>query len=208
MELILISSSKLKIMLSDADMEKYDLKAETVDYDNTATRRAFWSILDDAKNETGFDAASDRLFIQMYPSKDGGCEMFVTKLGTLCTEETPASPCAPDRKRPKSPLPTKGEEKKKEHLSIYSFDSLEWLLQVCRRLKKAKWRGRSKAYKAFDGKCYLFLYERCEAPPLLTKVSFLYEYGIAEHVESISLYIKEYAVPLCENSAVEILGAL
>ena len=108
MELILISSSKLKIMLSDADMEKYDLTAETVDYDNTATRRAFWSILDDAKNETGFDAASDRLFIQMYPSKDGGCEMFVTKLGTLCGEEPPL---APERKRTKT-APARGEEKR------------------------------------------------------------------------------------------------
>lgn len=208
MELILISSSKLKIMLSDADMEKYDLKAETIDYDNTATRRAFWSILDDAKNETGFDAASDRLFIQMYPSKDGGCEMFVTKLGTLCAEESPASPCSPERKRSRMPLPPKGEEKTKERLFVYSFESLEWLLQACRRLLRVKWRGRSKAYKAYDGKCYLFLYERGEALPLLTRLSFLGEYGIAEHAETITLYIKEYASPLCENSAVETLGVL
>lgn len=208
MELILISSSKLKIMLSDEDMEKYDLKAETVDYDNTATRRAFWSILDDAKNETGFDAASDRLFIQMYPSKDGGCEMFVTKLGTLCAEEAPPAPCPPDRKRQRSALSPKGEERTKERLSVYSFESLEWLLEVCRRLLRVKWKGRSRAYKAFDGKCYLFLYERGEALPLLTRFSFIGEYGIAEHAETVSLYIKEYASPLCENAAVETLGAL
>lgn len=204
MELILISSSKLKIMLSDADMEKYDLTAETVDYDNTATRRAFWSILDDAKNETGFDAASDRLFIQMYPSKDGGCEMFVTKLGTLCGEEPPFSP---ERKRAKT-LPSKSEEKTKERLSVYSFESLEWLLKVCRRLLRVKWRGRSKAYRAYDGRCYLFLYERGEARPLLTKFSFLGEYGVCEHAETVALYIKEYASPLCESAAVETLGVL
>lgn len=205
MELILISSSKLKIMLSDADMEKYDLTAETVDYDNTATRRAFWSILDDAKNETGFDAASDRLFIQMYPSKDGGCEMFVTKLGTLCTEDTPAPLCTTEQKRHRQP---KCEEKPRESLSVYSFESLEWLLGVCRRLLKVKWKGRSKAYRAFDGKCYLFLYERGEVLPLLTRFSFISEYGSAEHAETVSLYIKEYAAPLCENAAVETLGVL
>ena len=204
MELILISSSKLKIMLSDADMEKYDLTAETVDYDNTATRRAFWSILDDAKNETGFDAASDRLFIQMYPSKDGGCEMFVTKLGTLCAEDS-AAPCATEQKRHRQP---RCEEKPRERLSVYSFESLEWLLGVCRRLLRIKWKGRSKAYRAFDGTCYLFLYERGEAFPLLTRFSFISEYGIAEHAETVSLYIKEYAAPLCENAAVETLGAL
>lgn len=208
MELILISSSKLKIMLSDADMEKYDLTAQTVDYDNTATRRAFWSILDDAKNETGFDAASDRLFIQMYPSKDGGCEMFVTKLGTLCAEEDPSPSCPPERRRSRPPLSHKSEERVKERLSVYSFEDLERLLEVCRRLLQVKWKGRSKAYRAFDGKCYLFLYERTESTLLLTRFSFIGEYGIAEHAETSSLYIKEYASPLCECAAVETLGAL
>lgn len=81
MELLLISKDKLKVTLSALDMEKYELDCETIDYDSTETRRAFWSILDEAKHKTGFDAASDKVFIQVYPSRAGGCEMFVTRVG-------------------------------------------------------------------------------------------------------------------------------
>ena len=80
MELILINSNKLKIMLTEADMIQYELDFNTINYDNIETRRAFWNILDEAKHRTGFDAASDRIFIQLYPSKEGGCEMYVTKV--------------------------------------------------------------------------------------------------------------------------------
>lgn len=58
MELILISDSKLKIMLTRDDMQQYALDCDTIDYDNTETRRAFWNILDEAKHRTGFDAAA------------------------------------------------------------------------------------------------------------------------------------------------------
>ena len=83
MELIMISESKLKIMLTSEDMKEYSLNYDNLSYENTETRRAFWSILDEAKHRTGFDAASERVFVQVYPSKKGGCEMYVTKLGIL-----------------------------------------------------------------------------------------------------------------------------
>ena len=82
MELILINTSKLKIMLTPDDMKRYSLDIDKMNYDNTETRRVFWNILDTAKHETGFDAASDRVCIQVYPSKGGGCEMYVTKLAS------------------------------------------------------------------------------------------------------------------------------
>ena len=81
MELIVINENKLKITLSESDMKQYSLDCNTVDYDNTETRKAFWSILDEVKQKTGFDAASQKIFVQLYPSKKGGCEMYVTKLG-------------------------------------------------------------------------------------------------------------------------------
>ena len=68
MELILINEKKLKIMLSPEDMREYEIDPDSVDYDKTETRRAFWSILDEAKHRTGFDAASERvLFCQSIP---------------------------------------------------------------------------------------------------------------------------------------------
>ncbi len=200
MELILISASKLKIMLTDSDMKKYDLSAETVDYDTTATRRAFWSILDDAKDETGFNAASDRVLIQMYPSRDGGCEMFVTKINGSGTENK-APPVTESEKR------RRGRERTQEKTVVYSFDSLATLMAVCRRLFRTHWRGCSRAYREQMGRCYLFLSDK-SMDDLALRYAFLGEYGVLEHTQTMSLYIKEHALPLCEKHAVETLGNL
>ena len=70
MELIKISDSKLKIALTPTDMEKYSLDIQTMDYDKTETRSAFWQLLDEAKHKTGFDAASEKIFVQIYSSKN------------------------------------------------------------------------------------------------------------------------------------------
>lgn len=85
MELLIISENKLKIMLNSEDMQKYGLLGAEPDYDDPPTRKKLLRILDDVKAECGFDTAADKLLIQLYPSRDGGGELFVTKLGLLST---------------------------------------------------------------------------------------------------------------------------
>lgn len=51
MELHRIGEGQLRISLSADDMDYYQLNSETMDYDDTATRSAFWRILDRAKNK-------------------------------------------------------------------------------------------------------------------------------------------------------------
>ena len=80
LELNLMGQDKLRVILTPFDMIKYDLTCDKIDYDNTETRKAVWSILDYAKHETGFDAATGRICIQVYPEKNGGCEIYITKL--------------------------------------------------------------------------------------------------------------------------------
>jgi len=129
MELILISDSKLKVMLSAEDMRRYDLNCEKLEDEDAASRRAFWNILDEARQRTGFDPAGERVFVQLYPSKSGGCEMFVTKLGLRT-----------GRGEKKNVLGTgeireihTGEKERTEYL--YRFTNLEELLQACRRMQ-------------------------------------------------------------------------
>ena len=81
MELIIISQSKLKIMLSPPDMQHYELQADNLSCATEHTRRAFRHIFDDAKSRVGFETEGERLFVQLYASRDGGCEIFVTKMG-------------------------------------------------------------------------------------------------------------------------------
>lgn len=209
MELILINSSKLKIMLTGDEMKKYDLDTDMIDYDTTATRKAFWSILDDARSETGFDAASDRVFIQLYPSKKGGCEMYVTKLGESCAlPRTGRTPSGTSRGSLQI-IPADRRSGGRGRLGAYAFETLEALLCVCRLLLARNWDGESRAYKDRHGKFFLLLAEPDMggyAP--LDELSFISEYGTSENAERLRLYISEHATCLCAADAVGKLGVL
>lgn len=199
MELILINSSKLKIMLSDDDMKKYDLDTNVLDYDATATKRAFWSILDDAKTETGFDAAGDKLFVQLYPSKKGGCEMYVTKM-----HESASS-----KKGGLQILPLGRNSGGREQTSAYAFDELSPLLAVCRHLRAMGYVGESSAYQDRGGRSFLILNRYgSNHRSHLDEFSFISEFGRVESVDRTKLYISEHADCICEGNAVERLGIL
>ncbi|MBO7293275.1 MAG: adaptor protein MecA [Clostridia bacterium] len=162
MELLRIGDRKLKVTLSDEDMEKYRLDKDTLDYDTTETRSAFWQILDEAKRRTGFDAGGGRLFVQIYPSRGGGCEMYVTM-----TEEGTSR-----GRRP--PSLVRGPE------SLYRFETLSLLLTVCRKLSELGYREESAVYTE-GGAYYLVIREKLESsimsPKALGEFSFIEEYG-------------------------------
>ena len=198
MELIVINSSKLKIMLSGDDMKKYDIDADKIDYDTTATRRAFWSILDDAKTETGFNAASDKLFIQLYPSKKGGCEMYVTKV-------VDASP-----EKETKPIYEDVHLGAYRRMDAYAFPDLESLLAVCRRLLIMGYDGESHAFRDDHRGQFFLLISRYAygAYAYLDEFSFILEYGHAENLKQTKLYISEHATCICADRAVAQLGIL
>jgi negative regulator of genetic competence, sporulation and motility len=81
MELIVISENKLKIMLTAPDMAHYELEGSRMDCADSHTRAAFRHIFRDVRAESGFDTEGERLLVQLYASKEGGCEIFITKLG-------------------------------------------------------------------------------------------------------------------------------
>lgn len=84
MELILIDQTKLKIMLTAPDLQHYELapeRLEAMSCTDEHTRNAFRHIFDDAEAQIGFHTSGEKLFVQMFTSKCGGCEIFVTRLG-------------------------------------------------------------------------------------------------------------------------------
>ena len=83
MEYLVINESKLKIIMSAEDAKRDGLNTLGADYDSPEARRRFWRVLDDAATAVGFSSKGDKVLIQYYPSRDGGCEIFVTKLGAL-----------------------------------------------------------------------------------------------------------------------------
>jgi negative regulator of genetic competence, sporulation and motility len=197
MELIIIGENRLKIMLTGEDMARYELSEPCAESLGARARRALRSIVADAHAKIGFDTDRERLLVQLYTSRGGGCEIFVTKL-----EET-------------------GEEKLLRVLTgegevsggiqtrplWLRLEALTDVTALCRRLKTAGYRGDSRLYisEGAGTDWYLCLAvpkERLRGDPF----PFLEEYG--EIGEGGGLYPEEHGRKLCGEGAVEVMAGL
>ena len=203
MEFILISDSKLKVMLTKSDLDEFDICAEDLDYSNTETKRMFWDIIGRAKKSVGFNCDGMQVLVQLYTSRDGGCEMFVSKLGASCRAQE-------DGELPEMRYkPLYKQERATYRTGAFGFDSLEWLISVCKRLCSIGYSGESSAYLGDDRRFYLFLNGLDAAGYLrVDEYSFISEYGSSENTEATIGYLYEHGKLLREKDAVEILAAL
>ena len=210
MEMLQISDSKLKVMLSREDLESFDLRAEELDYSNTATKRMFWDILNQAKRALGFDTDGARVLVQLYPSRAGECEMFITRIGSVCRG------CAEGNIAGDPPLrpllhykPAHRSASLKGDVGAFGFDGIDRMLTVCHRLCGIGYSGKSGAYIGDNGRYYLFLdgLDLSGYIPL-DEFSFIVEYGSSENVEALRSFLSEHGKAICKENAVEQLGAL
>ena len=129
MEYVMINESKLKVMLEDSDLEARNLEAEALDYADPDAKKLFGDILCYAKDTFGFDTSGYRVLLQLYPSKDGGCELFITRLGKL--DSAPKESDQESREKKRKPYP---RDKKDKNNRAFRFERLSHLLKVCKRL--------------------------------------------------------------------------
>ena len=192
MELTPIGKEKLEIMLTKKDMERFRLTAERLDYRNTETRRAVWTILDKAKRQTGFDAANGQIRIDALPGKEGGCVIFITK-----TEKE------------MNGTKEKGSGEK-SRTSVYSFSCLAHMLAASRFLRERAYRGESAAFadECERGKYYLVLTDGEKNPHAVFESMFVAEFGRKLSSEHAPAYIKEHGVCICERNAVKTLAKM
>lgn len=210
MEIIMISENKLKLMLTRRELEEFDLEAEELDYSKTETKRMFWDILNRLKHSVGFQTDGCRVLVQLFPSKDGGCEMFITKIADLRYHSPIQSTAKPEELdipilhyKPSHHIDQNGK------IGAFGFDRLNWLIMVCRRLMGIGYAGKSSAYISDDRRFYLFLDGLDPTGYLpLDEYSFIAEYGNMENVEALQDFLCEHGKPLCERDAVEQLGVL
>ena len=211
MELIIISDSKLKVTLTSDELSDFSLDADTLDYSNAETKKMFWDLLAHAKHAVGFCTDGHRVLVQLYPSKSGGCEMFITKLGLL-PSNCASNEYALEHGEAKQVLHCKPSHKKHSgdgRIGVFGFDEISSLLSVCRRLRDIGYDGNSSAYRCDKKRYHLFL-DGLDTfsfmPP--DEFTFITEYGKSEIAEAMSYYIEEHAKPICDSNAVEILGTL
>ena len=202
MEFILISDDRLKIILSSRDLEEFNIRADELDYSNTDTKRMFWDILGRAKRSVGFSCDGERVMVRLYTSRDGGCEMFVSKLG-----KADDGGYAPEIDMECPAEAYRGEIKKR--MGVFRFDRLEWLLAVCRRLSELGYSGKSSAYFDKNRSYYLFL-DGLDATGYfkIDELTFINEFGHEEDPERALGFLCEHGNEICGERAVETLSLL
>ncbi len=202
MELILISESKLKIMLTADEMEDNGISEDLLTYGEKDVRKMFEGILEEAKIKTGFDSTTGRLVIQVYPSKDGGCEVYFI--------------CKPEGERYMGAKEKTPVQRKKKEYCVYIFEEISDVADVCSVLKSSGYTNESGLYTSKnnkgDSRYYLVLQEeiptndRSRKRKSIAKSDLAAEYGTRFGGKDAMLYIAEHTYPLIKENAVEAIG--
>lgn len=186
MEHILISPGKLKLMLTKSDLDKYNLDTASLEGAHTHTRRAFRALLSDVKRVAGFDASSDKVFIQLYPSRDGGAEIYITRL--VSTDER--------------------IDKNSQHATgVYRFSSLGDLLSACAHSYTTPKPSKSSAWQCDDGAYYLITSDKFNTPLERFEES-MRTYGHAVNANEAKAYVFEHSNCLIDENAICTLARL
>lgn len=213
MELIVISRTRLKIMLTEPDMRRYELSVDADTCAEGRVRASLRRLFEEAYIETGFETEGARLLVQLFACRSGGCEIFVTKLGDP-EEEQPLSASEqalldrvfrddPEKASPPPVLPAATRP------FVLLLADMEPLLAVCRRLADLGYRQDSRAYIVEDGSyCLLLTVPDTGLLRLPSAYAFLREYGEEADAAHMGAYLAEHGQTLCAEEAVQRLGEL
>ncbi len=207
MELIRISDHKLKIMLTPSDMRHFEMNNIQFGEEVSDLRRSFRLLMHELRDEIGFDADDNRISVQYFPSREGGCEMFISNL-----EPAPAdSPkcLLPRAKGTLEGLPSTLPAERFRREYAYAFSELHHLQTACRRLKERGYIGESSAFRDTGGTYYLFLsFLAASAYTMPEELHFMTEYGRLENADRLRLYIREHGHSIVSEGAVQTLAEL
>ncbi len=184
MEYIKINEKNAILSLSAEEAAEY--RGE----DGIAVKR----IVREAEERYGCSHLDGRLYVQMYEMKDGGCELFLTRLGERRREMATLS-------ETNSMIPTEYHRcMYRDECAVYVFDKLEALLLCCKMIDGAGYRGRSEAYAdRTRGEYYLVLERKSDYPA---------EMMGRECSTDIITYVREHCKQIFGERAATLLGQL
>ncbi len=208
MELIIINENKLKIMLTKADMEIYGLNEDEFYCSVTDTKKILNKILHNSSQKTGFESLlpEDKILMQLYPEKGGGCELFVTKLFIDSDEDIFMS--RDNEEKYLLPKASSDIMQLKKSTLGYKFDSLKSAVLACVELKKRNFEVQSSLYQDGGGKYHLFIKALADQSEKSSPSQFLSEFGELENSESALLELSEYGKCILKENAVDKLSEI
>lgn len=188
MELIVVSDTRLKVVLSPEDMALFRLAPETMEEGDEENREAFAHLFREIRRISGFDATEARVLVQVWRDSRGGCELYIT---ILSSQKGGAG---------------KGEREMRRLRCLYSFDSFDRLTAACRVLLSRAYHAPSDAYRGEDGRWYLVLEEDGDGADI-GPLSVLNEYG-SRHPITVLTLLSEHGKLVSRGEAVTRLAGL
>lgn len=195
MELIVIDEDRMKIMLSREELSSYNIDAVNIDTEDESTKRILYDIIDRAKRTAGFEGEYGRMFVRVFASSDGGCEMYVTKYSQLYDDE--------ESIMEEHSHDSNARYSKRRKRYVYKLTSAMELVRGCRALMARGYSQPSDAYISESGDAYFLVLSEGECD-----VSVMLEFSEPESFPGVLLYLCEHARMLCERDAVSRLGAI
>lgn len=205
MELIKVSTAKLKVILSAEDMGECGITPDELGNAMPQARRVFRRILDKAKTQTGFETGDGRLYVRVFESADGGCELFVSKKVVMLPEPDDT----PRGRTYRTPTRTITDA------YIVTVTDFEDLAALCLRLHETCFAGCSALYY-YDDAYRLYLHfsrlfptfdesaaeeDTCDT---LNRFSFIGDYGQTVCADAAGLaLLRERGEHIAENDAVK-----
>lgn len=88
----------VKIILSERDMRQFGLTYESMDYNDSTTRKVILDLLQQVHQATQIDMSQGKLFIEAFPDETGGCILYLNLLApgpsSPLSNDSPCSPIA------------------------------------------------------------------------------------------------------------------
>jgi negative regulator of genetic competence, sporulation and motility len=179
-----IGKTKIKILLTQGDLEQYGLDYDKLSSENNETRHLIQNLAETAASECGFERRGRQLMVRSLPLKDGGCIMYMS-----VSEESSHLPCLE-----KGPF-------------IYSFAETEDMLRAMEALYRAglSRKADTMLYSGEKGIYYIVL--ACRFEPNRELDHLLTEFG-ARHAQGSAAmaHLKEHAKLILPTNAIEAVG--
>ncbi len=175
-----LSHGTVKITLSEADMREYSLCAENIARHTAEAKRSLSRMLRKLKLFSGYK--TDRLFLEAFPSAQGGLVLYVSTLGGEYEGEETA-----------------------EAALMCCLDSFAALTQLCHIMTNNSLKPQTCVYKSHGGYILVAITEK-SGFTLLKRI--FSEFGRVCTDPSEICTVSEYAVPVCFGNACGIFAEL
>ena len=123
MKFLRIGTTKLKVMLTREERERFSIDSDFPECDRGKIKQTLSEILRTAKLKGEFDIGHDKVLVQLYPEANGGCEVFITKLTYLTEREQ------------RDVLSAENVTSLERVETVFKFSSFDDLVRACRAIK-------------------------------------------------------------------------